>query len=134
MSTSTADAEDVGASAPVARRKARMSRFVRILLAATVAVHVPVVLGVAEFAARAGASRPLLWGWAWGALGVVLFIGRVRAGMPDRPRNPVTTRLFDIPYFIHWCAAVYSFFPAILATVLAPFADLVRGVPVRVPM
>jgi predicted MPP superfamily phosphohydrolase len=133
MSTSTANVGE-RTEAALDRRKARMSRFMRVLLGATILVHVPVVLAVAEFAARLGASRPALWGLAWGCLGVGLFVGRARAGMPDRPRSPATVRFFDVPYFVHWCAAVYSFFPSIAVTVVAPFVELARGVPVRAPM
>ena len=63
-----------------------MSRFLRLLVAITVLMHVPVALGVAELARRAGIPSPALVGWAWAAGGVGLFVGRVRAGMPDRVR------------------------------------------------
>ena len=70
-----------------ARRRERMSRFLRILLAITVAMHVPVALGVAELARRLGLPSPWVVGLTWGVAGVGLFLGRARAGMPDRRRS-----------------------------------------------
>ena len=69
-----------------------------------------------------------------GGLGFALFVGRARAGMPDRRRNAAFVRFVDIPYFIHWCACLWSLFPSILATLIAPAVELARGVPLRLPM
>jgi uncharacterized protein len=111
-----------------------MSRVLRVLLAITAGVHLPVALGVGELGARLGWPMPSLIGWAYAAAGVVLFVGRARAGMPDRRgRHPALVRLVDIPYFIHWCACVFTLVPAIVATVVSPIGDLVRGVPVALP-
>jgi len=134
MSTSTAE-HDVGPAGQHARRrKARMSRFLRVLLLVTVAVHVPVALAVAELVRRRGGAQPGAVGIAWAVAGVALFLGRARAGMPDRRRHGALVRLVDIPYFIHWCAAVWAFFPSLGATLIAPAIDLARGVPVHLPM
>ncbi|MGH7272003.1 MAG: hypothetical protein ACREJ3_16355, partial [Polyangiaceae bacterium] len=109
------------ARAAYARQRARMSRFLRILLGVTALIHLPVAVGVAELARRLGWPIPGVIGAAWGAAGVALFVGRARAGMPDRRgRHPVVVRLFDIPYFIHWCAAVWTLLPSLAATLLAP--------------
>jgi predicted MPP superfamily phosphohydrolase len=54
--------------------------------------------------------------------------------MPDRPRSTTTVRLFDIPYFIHWCAAVYAFIPSVVGTLIEPLVDWLRGVPLQLPM
>ena len=106
----------------------------RVLLGITVAMHVPVTLGVAHFAANVGASAPGLWGLAWGAPGVLLFTGRARSGLPERPGHPAVVRFFDIPYFIHWCAALYTLLPAVAVTVVVPLLDVVRGAPVHLPV
>jgi predicted MPP superfamily phosphohydrolase len=112
-----------------------MSRVLRVLLAITALVHVPVALGVGELGVRLGWPVPWLIGWAYAAAGVVLFIGRARAGMPDRRgRHPALVRLVDIPYFIHWCACVFTLVPAVVATVVSPVSDLVRGLPVALPV
>jgi predicted MPP superfamily phosphohydrolase len=111
-----------------------MTRFLRILIGATAVVHLPVALAVAEAARRMGAERPALCGALWALIGVGLFVGRVRAGLPDRPRSPLSVRLFDIPYFIHWCAAVYTFIPSVVATVLVLLVDAARGAPLGLPM
>ena len=122
------------------RRRARMSKFLLGLFAATVVVHVPVGLGVAELFRRIGPYPGSAWappwvvGCAWAVLGTSLFLGRARAGMPDRKRHAAIVRFVDIPYFIHWCAAVWAFIPSFIATLVAPFVDAVRGGPLHLPM
>ena len=93
-------------------------------------MHVPVVLGVTEAAARLGLTRPWLVGLAWGALGVGLFVGRARAGMADRRRSGATVWLLDIPYYVHWCAALFTLIPSVVETIVAPLVQLIRGEPI----
>ncbi len=129
-----ADVVDHHRNAP-ARRRARVSRFMRVLLLITAGIHVPVALGVGEMLRRVGAPYPWLLGALWGALGFALFLGRARAGMHDtRGRHPLLVRAVDIPYFVHWCAAVWTLIPAVVVTLGAPVVDLVRGVPVALPL
>jgi predicted MPP superfamily phosphohydrolase len=97
-------------------------------------MHVPVALGVAELASRLGLPRPWLIGAAWAAAGLALFLGRARAGMHDTHRHEVLVRIVDIPYFIHWCAAVWTLIPSVVATVVAPIVELAAGWTVRLPM
>jgi len=106
----------------------------RILVLATVAMHVPVGLAAVEVARRLGSGSPWLVGLGWAAAGVGLFIGRARTLMPDRRRHAALVRLVDIPYFIHWCAAVWTFVPSVVETLVMPLVDLARGVPVHLPM
>ncbi|HEY3816127.1 MAG TPA: metallophosphoesterase [Polyangiaceae bacterium] len=109
----------------------------RVLSIATLAMHVPVALAVAEGARRLGLGSPYLdglVGLAWAAAGVGLFPGRARTMMPDRRRSPAMVALVDIPYFVHWCAAVWTFIPAVVETLVLPLVDLVRGLPVHLPM
>ena len=113
-----------------------MSRALRVLLAITAVVHLPVAFGMAELGYRLGWSSPApaLLGLFWGVAGVALFVGRARAGMPDRRgRHPALVRLVDIPYFIHWCACLWTIVPAVVATLLVPVVDLVRGDPIGLP-
>ena len=117
-----------------ALRRARRSRFLWILSSITAAMHLPVALGVGELLRRGGAPHPALLGWAWGALGVALFAGRLRPGIPDDPRHAVTVRLVDIPYFIHWCAALWTLIPAVVESVTLPLVELARGAPVHLPV
>jgi predicted MPP superfamily phosphohydrolase len=129
-----ADVVDHHRNAP-ARRRARVSRFMRVLLLITAGIHVPVALGVGELLRRVGAPYPWLLGALWGALGFALFLGRARAGMHDsRGRHPLLVRAVDIPYFVHWCAAVWTLIPAVVVTLGAPVVDLLRGVPVALPL
>ncbi len=111
-----------------------MSRILRVLLGITALTHLPVAVGVAELARRLGAPEPWLVGLGWGAAGVALFVGRARAGMPDRRgRHPALVRLVDIPYFIHWCACIWTLVPAVVATLVTPVVDLARGAPLHWP-
>jgi hypothetical protein len=137
------DADQVPGAAAAAvdisvSRRARMSRILRVLLGITTAMHVPVALGVAELARRLYPGQwpsPGLIGLLYGLAGVLLFVGRARAGMPDRRgRHPAIVRLVDIPYFIHWCACVFTIVPALVSTLVAPLIDLVRGDPVHLPV
>lgn len=116
------------------RRRARMSRMILIVGTVTAAMHVPVALGVTALAMRASLPHPWLEGLVWALLGMALFAGRVRAGMPDRPRPLPVVLFVDVPYFIHWCAAVWTLLVSVPATVVLPVVDLVRGVPVHVPL
>jgi hypothetical protein len=133
MTTTTAT-QNLDPAKATARRHARAGRFLRILLGVTALMHVPVGLGVAELATRAGWPLPWLIGLSWAALGTALFFGRARAGMPDRRRGGVAVRLVDIPYYVHWCACLWTLIPAVVATVVAPAIELVRGTPVHLPM
>ena len=104
----------------------RRSRFFRFLFMATVVVHVFVALGITELASRLGARAPWAIGAAWGALGVLLFRGRVRAGLGEGRRDPRVVRFFDVPYYVHWCACVWSLIPGTLYTLAGPFVALAR--------
>jgi hypothetical protein len=117
-----------------AKRVARRSRMLRILILVTVVMHVPVGLAAVEVARRLGSGLPWLVGLAWATAGVALFPGRARTLMPDRRRSGATVRFVDIPYFIHWCAAVWTLPPSIVETLVLPVVDLARGVPVHLPM
>jgi predicted MPP superfamily phosphohydrolase len=46
----------------------------------------------------------------------------------------VLVRVVDIPYFIHWCAAVWAFLPSVAATLVATAIALTHAAPVRLPM
>jgi predicted MPP superfamily phosphohydrolase len=130
MTTSTVDP----AIEAAAQRPRRVSRFLRLLFGITVVVHVPVALGVAEAVRRLNGPAPWALGGAWAAAGVALFLGRARAGMPDRRRREAMVRFVDIPYFIHWCAAVWTLIPSVVATLVGPLLDIAGGRPVALPM
>jgi predicted MPP superfamily phosphohydrolase len=117
------------------RRARRTGRFLRALVLVTAVVHVPVALAMAEVARRLSWPAPWAVGLLWASAGTALFVGRARAGMPDRRgRHPALVRLVDVPYFVHWCAAVWTIIPAIVATVAAPILDLARGFSPHLPM
>ncbi len=116
------------------QRHSRRSRFLRMIGIVTAVIHLPVAAGVMQLGVRLGWTHPALIGWAWGAAGLALFFRRARAGMMDRRRSEVFVWLADIPYFIHWCAAVWSLIPSVVAILLAVAIDLVRGAPLHWPM
>jgi len=133
-STAAPDVEQNAEKAANVRHRSRVTRFLRILVGITALMHVPVGFGVAELARRLGWPAPGPIGASWAAAGVLLFVGRARAGMPDRRgRHPAIVRLVDIPYFIHWCACLWTLIPSVVATVVAPAVDLARGAPPHVP-
>ncbi len=104
----------------------------RILLAVTAVIHLPVALGLGELARRLGLRHAWSLGAALAVAGVVLFVGRAKAGMPDRRRNAALVRFVDIPYFIHWCAALWALVPSVVALLLAPLVGW--RLPLRVSM
>jgi len=117
-----------------ARRRSRRERFRQIVLAVTVAMHVPVALAVAELSRRLGLPVPGLVGLAWATAGAGLFAGRARAAMSDRKRSAAIVRMVDLPYFVHWCAALWTLVLAAVETLVLPAIDLARGGPIHLPM
>ncbi len=108
-----------------------MSRFRKILLAITVAAHVPFVVAAAELSRRVGVSPLLAWcvGLVLGLAGVTLFFGRAHHLAEDWHRPWWHTWLVDLPYFCHWSACIYGIVPSIVYVVLEPLVDLARGAP-----
>jgi predicted MPP superfamily phosphohydrolase len=108
-----------------------VSRFRKLLLSVTSLCHVPFVVGVAELARRLGAPALTAWIAALGAgaLGVYLFLGRAEKIANDAPRPFVSTFLFDVPYYVHWCACVFCLVPSIVYVALEPIVDALRSAP-----
>ena len=112
-----------------------MMTFRRIVTVVTAAIHVPFAAAVAELGSR------LEWRYPWGVAlvlatcGVAMFSGRLHGASADtRQGGTLAVRFIDIPYYVHWCGCLFLLVPAIVATVMAPIIDLVRGVPVTLPM
>lgn len=114
-------------------RRPRMSRFLRVLVAITAFVHLPFLFGMAEAARRLGWSAP--WTFAFGAatIGVLFFLVSARAGMYDKRKPKLAVVLVDIPYFVHWCACVFTIIPCTLAALVEPAVDFAHGIPVALP-
>jgi predicted MPP superfamily phosphohydrolase len=110
-----------------------MGRFMRILLAITVIIQLPFAAAMAELAGRLSWPRPWALGLGLASIAVVLFAYRIRAGIPDRRRSSIGLRLVDIPYYVHWCACVFTIVPALVVTLLFPGIELARGQPIALP-
>jgi uncharacterized protein len=135
------EAEAVSESSPPARRatraighRPRMMTFRRIVTMVTVGIHVPFAAALAELGRRLG--WPLPWGIALVAatVGVMLFAQRMPGATTDRRReSSLRLWLVDTPYYVHWCACLFTLLPAIAMTVISPLIDLARGVPASLP-
>lgn len=110
-----------------------MSRFLRILVGITFAMHLPFAAAVYELGRRLGWQSPAAIAWIAGAAGAFLFVGRARAGAADAPRGKTIPILVDIPYFIHWCACIWSIIPSALSLLVAPIACILQGQPIALP-
>ncbi len=115
-------------------RRPRMATFASILLAITTIIQVPFALGAGEALRRLGVAHPWAIGGALALLSIALFRGRIRGGMPDRRRtSALALRFIDIPFYVHWCACVFTIVPAIVGSIVLPLSDLLRGLPPAVP-
>ncbi len=114
--------------------RTRMSRFLRILIAVTAGVHLPFVAAVGYLGLRQEWPHPWLVAWTAGVLGVACFVWRARAGALDRRGGRVMPALVDIPYFIHWCACLWSMFPALGSLIVFPIVELARHEPLAWPL
>jgi predicted MPP superfamily phosphohydrolase len=111
-----------------------MSRFLRILIAVTAGVHLSFVGAVGYVGTTYGWSSPWLVAWSAGALGVLCFVWRARAGALDRRGGQLVPALIDIPYFIHWCACLWSMFPALGSLLVFPIVEIARHEPLSWPL
>ncbi len=115
-------------------RRPRVAMFRRIVLAVTVAIHVPFAGAVFELSRRIG--FPFAWEAAVlaSAIGMSLFSSRMRLGISDShaPRS-FAMHFFDIAYTVHWCACLFTIIPAIVESIVLPVVEVARGLPVQVP-
>jgi predicted MPP superfamily phosphohydrolase len=111
-----------------------MSRFLRLLITATAVAHVVPAVGIGWLAHHAGLPVPWLFGLVLFVGGVGLFVARAGTGLNDRRRHPAMLKLVDIPFFIHWCAALFTVVPGVIGTLVSPLIDLVSGRDVTLPM
>jgi predicted MPP superfamily phosphohydrolase len=111
-----------------------MMTFRRILMVVTTLIHLPFAGVVYELCRPLGRPIALGIGLFAAALGVLLFPGRMRAGVEDnREKSTLGRKLLDLPYFVHWCTCLYTIIPAILESVGFPIYDVVHGVPASLP-
>jgi hypothetical protein len=102
-----------------------MRRFFVLLWGVTLAAHAPLALALG--AAMAGVGVPAAIAWpsavAVALLATAAFHGRVELARHDRPISTWRRLLWEEPYFIHWCAALFALPPAL---VLAPLVVLLE--------
>ena len=111
-----------------------MMTFRRIVTTVTAVMHVPFAAGVAELGHRL--EWPFPWAIALGLsmIGVLLFQGRMPGGADRRKTSRVFHRLVDIPYYVHWCACLFTLIPAVVGTILVLLVEVFRGAPLEPPM
>jgi predicted MPP superfamily phosphohydrolase len=104
-------------------RRRRISRFLRRILVANGLMHVPFSLAAFEAARRAGAGTWAATGIAVvaAALGMALFMGRLRGQIEDAPKSALRVWLIDMPYFVHWCACLWLLIPGVIGILAMPF-------------
>jgi len=113
----------------------RMMTFRRIVTMVTIAIHVPFAGAVLALGRREGWPYPELIALALAVAGVSLFTGRMPGASADRQRaSQLSLWLVDIPYYVHWCACLFTLIPAILATLVAPLKDVLAGDPPHLPL
>lgn len=86
-----------------------MSRFALLLTLVTAALHLPFYFAVK------GLGVPPVLAIALSILGTGLFYLKVSAGTFAKKRARVEIVLFDLPYFVHWCALTLLFLVALIA-------------------
>ncbi len=114
-------------------RRPRLSRFLWILLTLTALSHLPAAIGFTEAVRRWGGPLPWVFGLVLYVGGTGLFLGRASIGIADHRRHELMLRLVDVPYFIHWCACLFTLLPSLAVLLVSPIVDLVRGDPVALP-
>lgn len=105
------------------KRRERLSRFRKILIAITAGTHIPFVVAVIELAQRLGAPLSVAGaiGAVLGTLGVWLFQGRAETIAWDAPRPFGPILYFDLPYYVHWAACIFCLVPSIVYLLASPF-------------
>jgi predicted MPP superfamily phosphohydrolase len=111
-----------------------MMTFRRLVTTVTAVMHLPFLAAVAELGHRLEWPLPWTIGLALSVLGVVLFGGRMPGAADRRRTSTWSHRLVDIPYYVHWCACLFTLIPAVVGTLLAALVDVVRGEAPHLPM
>lgn len=108
-------------------RKRGKVDFPRVLLRATIATHVLLIIPYAELFRRAGVPHEWPLGAALALVMMAPIRGRIRAVIWDEPRPGWKVTLLDEPYFIHWCATFFGAPFLLLGYLVAALIDGVQG-------
>lgn len=114
-------------------KQPRATTFIRALLTVTCVMHAPVWAGMWFLFERYEIPYPLPLATAYTVLGCFLFVGRAKTLAPDRKRPSFLVRFVDVPYFVHWSAALFALIPSIVLFFWALGSAWVRGAPFVLP-
>jgi uncharacterized protein len=113
----------------------RYSPFFRFLLWVTLALHMPFAVVVHHVA------RP--WAGPYGALAcsatlvaalMALAPGRIHGALYDAHRSTVMVEAVDAPYFVHWCACVFTAPATLVILLVHPLVQFARGAAITSPV
>ncbi len=107
------------------RRRSGRARFFQILLALTIAMHVFFGIAMFELLRRASFPHPAAGAAVAAMIGVAMFFDRARMMMPDRKRPHWHVRYYDVPFYVHFCAAFFTLLPAAASFVVWPLVSVV---------
>ncbi len=111
------------------RRPSRPSRFVKLLLLATVIAHSGPLLACAHVLRGLPWSGALAVSSAVSFFGVLGFVAHVWNGLEDRKGEERAVKFFYVPYFVHWCACAFAVVPNALYLVVRPILGIAFGGP-----
>jgi len=112
-----------------------MMTFRRIVTMVTVAIHAPFAAAMTELARRMDWPLPHVFALVLSVIGIVLFTGRMPGAATDRQRaSEASLWLVDVPYYVHWCACLFTLIPSIAATLIVPAMDVAAGRAPHLPM
>ncbi len=110
-----------------------MSRFLRVFVLVTASAQLVFLVAAHEAARRLGIEHSWLLAAALALAGTSVMFVRARSGMYDVRKPRLQVLLLDLPYYVHWCASLFTLVPGALACLLVPPVQLLRGVPVELP-
>ncbi|HRG97288.1 MAG TPA: metallophosphoesterase [Polyangiaceae bacterium] len=110
----------------------RLSRIAKALLVITAVTHLGFFGAAYGALTLAGARFPGAGAALATLVGYSGIVAVVRKGLDDRKSPAWRARFLRIPYFVHWCACVFTLLPDLLYVVLRPLGGLAVG-DARVP-
>lgn len=104
-----------------------MRRFWVFLFTLTAALHVPFVVVTHELGKRFGSANPGIWAAFLTIAAIAAFYGRIELASADRPISALRRLAIEEPYYVHWCALVFTLPLWLLASAFAMTLSLVAN-------